>query len=162
MTETEFLPCGPENPKAKGQPEDARHVESIMEHVFLSEVLQYRWFVDGERVDVIRPEVDISGFDLVLESNDRIRHVQLKSRWINGNARSVKVHGRLIDHPDPCVVWVFWSVDAETCRVSAARYRYCAPKTWPLPEPGNTSFILKWGDFTPGYLEIDELVSLLF
>jgi hypothetical protein len=50
-------PCGPANPFAKG-PRDARYVENIMEHAFLSDVLQHCWFIRHHRVEVIRPDVD--------------------------------------------------------------------------------------------------------
>jgi hypothetical protein len=47
-------PCGPANRFAKG-PRDSRYVENIMEHAFLSEVLQHCWFILHHRVEVIRP-----------------------------------------------------------------------------------------------------------
>jgi hypothetical protein len=77
------FPCGPANPIAKG-PRDARYVENIMEHAFLSETLEHCWFVRHHRVEVIRPDVDAGGYDLVLEANERVRHVQLKSRAAGG------------------------------------------------------------------------------
>jgi hypothetical protein len=74
------LPCGPGIPLPKG-PNDARYVENIMEHAFLSEVLQHCWFIRHHPVEVIRPDVDAGGYDLVLEAKRRVRHIQLKSRW---------------------------------------------------------------------------------
>lgn len=153
-------PCGPENPKAKG-PVDSRYLEGLMEHLFLSEVLQFAWFQQQRRVDVLRPEVDISGCDLVLESDKRIRHLQLKGRWRSGNAQSVHVNARLRDHLDPCVVWIFWRVDPATCRVSL-EYRYSPPSMWPSHSDGDSTFTLKRGHFLPGFLDIGGLMQHLF
>jgi hypothetical protein len=51
------LPCGPGIALPKG-PSDARYVENVMEHTFLSELLQHCWFIRRHPVEVIRPEVD--------------------------------------------------------------------------------------------------------
>jgi hypothetical protein len=154
-------PCGPQNPRARGTFEDSRYVESIVEHLFLSELLQHRWFVKGERVAVIRPEVDDSGVDLVLEANSRIRHVQLKSRWTRARARSVMINKRLRLQGEPCVVWAFWNLDPASCRMTA-QYRYSSPSLWPSPQGAANTFVLKWGDFLPGYMNIQELAGELF
>jgi hypothetical protein len=155
-------PCGPANPFAKGQFEDSRYVESMMEHRFLSDVLQYCWFIQNRRVEVMRPEVDGGGYDLTLEAGDQIRHIQLKSRWQQGRNRSLKINARLREHPDPCVVWIFWEVDPATCEVRL-RYRYSERSDWPQPVAGETAFLLKWGNFlpSPGYIEIADLVAQL-
>jgi hypothetical protein len=154
------LPCAPAK-IAKG-PEDARYVEDIMEHAFLSEVLQHCWFILHRRVEVIRPDVDAGGYDLVLEANERIRHVQLKSRW-GGGASTVKtsINSRLRDHLDPCVVSISWQADPKTCLVTL-RYRYSERSMWPKPVPGATDFELKGANFLPDALEIPALVDELF
>jgi len=156
------LPCGPGNPFARGRFEDSRYVESMMEHRFLSDVLQYCWFIENRRVEVMRPEVDGGGYDLVLQANGRIRHIQLKSRWQEGRNRSLKINSRLREHPDPCIVWIFWEVDPATCE-ARLRYRYSERANWPQPVPGETSFLLKWANFlpSPGYVDISALVAQL-
>jgi hypothetical protein len=131
-------PCGPANPFAKG-PRDARYVENIMEHAFLSEVLQHCWFIRHHRVEVIRPDVDAGGYDLVLEANGRVRHVQLKSYSAGGAKGAPKmINPRLRDHPDPCVVRISWKPDPETCRV-VLRYRYSPPRSGRTPPLGRTT-----------------------
>lgn len=52
--------------------------EKMLEHVFISEVLQETWLRHGRTIEVLRSEVDSSGYDLVLEYNGIVRHVQLK------------------------------------------------------------------------------------
>jgi hypothetical protein len=163
------FPCGPGLQLPKG-PNNARYLESIMEHAFLSEVLQYCWFIlpGPHPVEVIRPDVDAGGYDLVLEANGRVRHVQLKSCWQKAAGPKVlKINAQLRVHPDPCVVWIFWQVDPD-CRLTL-QYRYSEKANrhsqeleWPEPTPGEAIFKLKRRHFLPGYIEIPNLVPLLF
>lgn len=53
--------------------------EQLVEHVFISELLQEVYFRHQKTVEVLRAEVDSSGYDIVLECNGFIRHVQLKT-----------------------------------------------------------------------------------
>jgi hypothetical protein len=158
------LPCGPDNPFARGRHEDSRYVESMMEHRFLSDVIQYCWFRQNRRVEVMRAEVDGGGYDLVLEAGRRIRHVQLKSRWQKGRRRSLQINSRLRDHRKPCVVWIFWQVDPMTCEVDL-QYRYSEPSKWPVRSEGETTFTLKRDAFLPSedgrYLDIASLIGRL-
>jgi len=81
---------------------DARYRENIIEHAVLSQLLEHCWWeLGGKRVEVIRPDVDAGGYDLVLEANRRVRHVQLKSRRRRALARryshaSVRVSHRML------------------------------------------------------------------
>jgi hypothetical protein len=59
--------------------EKSSFFEKVMEHVFISEVLQETWYGFGKVVEVLRSEVDASGFDVVFECNGVLRHVQLKT-----------------------------------------------------------------------------------
>lgn len=155
-------PCGPGNPFARGQTKDARYVENIMEHAFLPDVLQHCWFVRHHRVEVIRPDVDAGGYDLVLEANGRVRHIQLKSRWERGAARvGTTINSRLRDHSDPCVVSISWYADADSCR-AALRYRYSDMAKWPPPVPKETTFQLKGRHFLPGFYDTAALADQLF
>jgi len=161
------LPCGPGMPLLKG-PKDARYVENVMEHALLSEILQHCWFIRRDRVEVIRPEVDAGGYDLVLEVNKRVRYVQLKSRWLGAvGPRVLKINSRLQDHPDPCVVWIFWQVDP-ACNLTL-KYKYSEKVSshsevprWPEPVPEALTFELRWRHFLPDFLRTPDLVPLLF
>jgi len=146
-----------------GQYVDSRYDENLIEHAFLSELLQYCRFVVDKRVEVLRPDVDAGGYDLVLEARGRLRHVQLKSRWYPGRKRNrtLDVNSRLHDHPDPCVVWTFWEVDPATCRVNL-RYKYSEASDWPPQVVGASTFQLAWKDFSPGYLGVAGLMAKLF
>jgi len=41
--------------------------EQLVEHAFISELLQEAWFRYGKTVEVLRSEIDTSGYDLLLE-----------------------------------------------------------------------------------------------
>ena len=41
--------------------------EQLVEHVFVSEIHQEAWYYFGETVEVLRSEVDSSGYDVVFE-----------------------------------------------------------------------------------------------
>ena len=77
--------------------------ESLVEHLFLGELLRTLWPL---RVEVMKPEVDDGGYDLVLEAGCRIRHVQLKSSILKGKTKKQKVRRCLERKPSGCVVWI--------------------------------------------------------
>jgi hypothetical protein len=125
----------PELHASRKGPKDSRHIENIIEHAFLSELLEHCWFTQHRRVEVIRPDVDSGGYDLVLEVAPRIRHVQLKSRHQRASgAKVLELYGRLRDHLDPCAIWIVWEWDTSTRRVRLS-YRYSPHSNWPAPEP---------------------------
>jgi hypothetical protein len=69
-------------------------------------MLQEAWFRFGQTVEVLRSEVDASGYDVVLECNGVIRHVQLKMSRADSRAASQKVHLQLAGKPSGCIVWL--------------------------------------------------------
>jgi hypothetical protein len=79
--------------------------EKIVEHVFAARLLQYAWSVDVD-LEVLRSEVDAAGYDLVLEANGIIRHVQLKATVVGGKRARVDAHVRLSEKPGGCIVWL--------------------------------------------------------
>ncbi|HXV60169.1 MAG TPA: hypothetical protein VEK15_05710 [Vicinamibacteria bacterium] len=54
----------------------------------------------------MKPQVDDAGYDLVVEANGVIRHIQLKSSFRAAKTASQKVHLRLGEKPSGCVIWV--------------------------------------------------------
>lgn len=80
--------------------------EQMVEHVFLSEVLQEAWYGFKEKVAVLRPEVDNEGDDLVPECRGVVRHVQLKTSKSDAKTAALNVHTALADKPSGCVVWL--------------------------------------------------------
>jgi len=80
--------------------------EKVVEHLFLGELLRYLWVQRIAGVQVLKPEVDATGYDLVLQLGPVIRHVQLKSSMHDGRAAYQPVHESLEQHPSGCVVWM--------------------------------------------------------
>ncbi|MEM1099694.1 MAG: hypothetical protein AAGH92_13010 [Planctomycetota bacterium] len=89
---------------------DASRRERTVEHLFVGELLRHAWRT-GLRVEVLRPEVDADGYDLVLECGGVIRHVQLKASRASASTSRVPVHLSLADRPSGCVVWVLCGDD---------------------------------------------------
>jgi len=91
----------------------ASHIrEQALLHLWLGELMSARWRQGRHDIEVLKSEVDRGGYDLVLEANGVIRHVQLKSTFTGSSVRHVTVSTRLLDKPSGCVVWL--EVDQNT------------------------------------------------
>jgi hypothetical protein len=64
------------------------------------------WRNEGRDIEVLRSEVDRGGYDVVLEANGLIRHVQLKSSFRGSKVRKVDVSTKLLRKPGGCVLWL--------------------------------------------------------
>jgi len=80
--------------------------EKLLEHLFIGELVQELWKLGRRDIEILRAEIDFAGYDLVLECNGVLRHVQLKSSHLTANTRDVKVNLSLCNKPHGCVVWV--------------------------------------------------------
>ncbi len=93
-------------------PEDSRHTEfsayreHLVEHLFMAELLQAAWLRRQPLVEVMRSEVDMYGYDLVLARGSVVRHVQLKASTHNTKTAFQKVNIRLAEKPAGCLIWV--------------------------------------------------------
>ena len=79
--------------------------ERIVEHVFVGELLRELWRRDVTDVQVLRPEFDAHGYDLVLNRGRVVRHVQFKT----GKSKepgNVSVSLGLGAVPSGCVIWI--------------------------------------------------------
>ena len=84
--------------------------EKLLEHLFIGELLKASW-KSGCLIEVSRPEVDRSGYDVILEQGSIVRHVQLKTRKLNGKASRQNVHNRLGEKASGCVVVILFDED---------------------------------------------------
>jgi len=107
--------------------------EQLVEHVFISEVLQEAWYYYGKTVEVLRSEVDASGYDVVLECNEVLRHVQLKTSRCESKTARQKVNIALAAKPGGCIVWIVRSEDHESCRASLSYLFFGGASRMPLP-----------------------------
>lgn len=136
--------------------EESRTVEKLMEHIFLSEILQECWFRRRQVVEVLRAEVDAAGYDVVLEAAGRIRHVQLKASRQGGKTSKQTINTKLVDRLGGCVVWITYEVDEDFGR-ARLKYRWWDSEAQERPQtPGRNTrtgrerpntFVLKKADF---------------
>lgn len=80
--------------------------EQLVEHLFIVELLQEAWFRHKRVVEVLRSEIDASGFDIVLECAGVLRHVQLKTSRVSAKTSCQKVSVRLEEKIGGCVIWI--------------------------------------------------------
>ena len=80
--------------------------EKLLEHLLVSEILRYLWLERVTVAEVLKPDVDNGGYDVVLSCGAVTRHVQLKSSFRDASTRSQSVNRRLSEKPSGCIVWV--------------------------------------------------------
>ena len=107
--------------------------EQLVEHVFVSEVLQEAWYGFGQTVEVLRSEIDASGYDIVLECNAIQRHVQLKTSTLAAKTVRQKVNIALASKKSGCVVWILRHEDPEKCLMKLSYLFFGSPPGEPLP-----------------------------
>lgn len=89
----------------------ASYREALLEHLFAGEVMRHLWLSGVHRMEVLKPQVDDGGYDLVLEAGGITRHVQLKSSHQGSSTAQVNVNLRLMEKPSGCVVWTIFHPD---------------------------------------------------
>jgi hypothetical protein len=97
--------------------------EQLVEHAFISELLQETWFRYGQTVEVLRSEIDSSGYDLLLECNGVIRHVELKTSGTEARRSFQNINMALAEKPSGCVIWLMRKEDESKNRVNL-KYLY--------------------------------------
>jgi hypothetical protein len=85
--------------------------EKIIEHVFVGEVLKALWRRGIRNIEVLKPEVDAGGYDLVMDLQGITRHIQLKSSYTGASTKKQKVSLALAAKPSGCVVWIRFDPD---------------------------------------------------
>ena len=85
--------------------------EVLIEHLFVGEIMRLLWLRGITRFELLKPQVDDSGYDLVLEANGIVRHVQLKSSFRNATTAQVKASLQLLNKPSACVIWICFNPD---------------------------------------------------
>jgi hypothetical protein len=85
--------------------------EALLEHLFAGEVMKHLWLRGVHRIEVLKPQVDDGGYDLVLEANGITRHIQLKASHEGSSTAQVNVGLGLGEKPSGCVVWIVFAAD---------------------------------------------------
>lgn len=109
-------------------------LEKLLEHRFLAELATRLWCRGTREFDILHPEVDASGHDLVIECQGIIRHIQLKAMVREGKRRHVSVSIALARRPSACVIWMLY--DPATLELGPFLWLGESPGE-PLPPPGD-------------------------
>jgi hypothetical protein len=98
--------------------------ESIIEHLFVGEILRALWLTNRTQVEVLKPQVDNSGYDLAVEcevgsnsGRSALWHIQLKSSHADAKRSSVNVSVKLTQKANWCVIWIFF--DPKTLKLGS-------------------------------------------
>jgi hypothetical protein len=89
--------------------------EALLEHLFVGAILQNLWMRGPIAVEVLKPQVDDAGYDIVMEANKITRHIQLKSSFNKAKTSFQKIHIKLGEKPSGCVIWMRF--DPETLEI---------------------------------------------
>jgi hypothetical protein len=87
------------------------HREALIEHLFAGDVMKHLWKRGDWRLEILKPQVDDSGYDLVLEANAIIRHVQLKASFRDSTVTKTTINTALAAKPSGCVVFLWFDKD---------------------------------------------------
>ncbi|MFI4862423.1 MAG: hypothetical protein ACIAXF_17290 [Phycisphaerales bacterium JB063] len=81
----------------------------LLEHIFIGEILKNAW-LQHKHIEVLRPQTDDAGYDVVLGCEGIYRHVQLKTKGISAKACSINLNQSL-STPDKsgCVIWIVFN-----------------------------------------------------
>lgn len=104
--------------------------EKTLEHVFVGDCLRRLWACGVYDAEVLRADVDGAGYDIVMEANGVLRHIQLKASFNGARTSTQKVHAKLAAKPSGCVVWI--GFDAQTIDLGPFYWFGAAPGE-PLP-----------------------------
>jgi hypothetical protein len=92
--------------EASAHSSDSSLREQALGHLFLGQLLAFMWRNGARDIEVLKSEVDRGGYDVVLEANGVIRHVQLKSSFRGSKVREVDVSIKLPRKPGGCILWI--------------------------------------------------------
>lgn len=82
--------------------------EKLIEHLLIGELLKFSWKTKDFSLEISKPEVDRSGYDIIAEANGIIRQ-QLKATFIGSKTTTHKIHISLAKKPSGCVVLVYFN-----------------------------------------------------
>ena len=115
--------------------EHSSYREKLIEHLFVGELLKLSWLNGDCQLEIAKPEVDNSGYDVIAEANRVVRHIQLKASYIGSKTSRQKVHVKLAEKLSGCVVWIYF--DEETLSLGPFYFFGSAPGE-PLPNIQDT------------------------
>lgn len=109
--------------------------EHVLEYQLVGEILRELWLRHAYAVEVLRAEVDAASYDVVLEHQTVVRHIQFKATRADGKRASVGVNIKLREKPSGCVIWFHFAQD--TMRPTGPFYWLGGLPGTPLPDLGS-------------------------
>jgi hypothetical protein len=116
--------------------------ESIIEHLFIGEMLKELWNKRATQVEILKPQVDDAGYDIVIDCKRNSKsdtsipcYIQLKSSFVGSKTAKVSLNEKLTNKPHWCVIWVFF--DRKTLSLGPFRWFGASPSQ---PSPDITNF----------------------
>lgn len=103
--------------------------EAVLEHLLLGELLSRLWLT-GTHAEVLKPNVDDGGYDVVIEANGFMRHVQFKASYSGSKTARQNLRLELGNKPSGCVIWMVF--DPKTLAFESFRW-FGGPPGEPLP-----------------------------
>ena len=94
-------------------------IEKVLEY-HLSGAVTSELLLRGQSFELLRTDCDRDGYDLVIEANGVIRHIQLKGQVLGGAAREITAHVNLATKPSACIIWMTY--DPLTMRPVSYRF----------------------------------------
>jgi hypothetical protein len=105
--------------------------EMLLEHLFVGEVLKHLWKNGIYHAELLKPQVDDSGYDIVITCNSITRYIQLKGAHEKARRANVNVQLALAEKPNGCVIWMFFN--PETLKLGPFLW-FGNPPGEPLPD----------------------------
>jgi len=105
--------------------------EMLLEHLLAGEIMKHLWLAGHSSLEILKPLVDDSGYDIVLESGNIVRHVQLKASFRGSTIRQFNISRNLSTKPSGCVVCIRF--DRDTLELGPFSFFGRAPGE-PLPD----------------------------
>lgn len=105
--------------------------EKTIEHIFAGELLRRLWQRGIYKVEILKAEVDACGYDLVIEANRILRHIQLKASYNGSRTRRQIMNAKLATKPSGCMIWI--GFDPDTLDLGPFRFFGAGPGA-PLPD----------------------------
>ncbi len=89
---------------------NSRFFENLQEHRFLYDLAAHLVLRESPQLlNILKAEVDMFGFDLVLSLGEQVRHIQMKARSGAPSGNGYEISESIWAVSGGCVVWVLYS-----------------------------------------------------
>ena len=90
---------------------ESTYREKIVEHSLATKLLLTDWRSGAAKIDILKPEIDRFGYDLLVIRGSVRRFLQIKSSTVSSSVGRQSVHLNLLTQADGCVIWVVVAED---------------------------------------------------